>query len=39
MMTPDLGRLYQDGGLPIHGMARALKPENWDEVVREFFLT
>ncbi len=39
IMTPDLGRLYQDGGLPIHGMARALKPEDWDEIVREFFLT
>ena len=39
MMTPDLGRLYQDGGLPIHGMARGLNPDNWDEVAREFFLT
>ena len=39
MMTPDLGRLYQDGGLPIHGMARGLNPDKWDEVAKEFFLT
>ena len=39
MMSPDLGRLYQDGGLPVHGIARSLGGENWDEVCRRFFLT
>lgn len=39
MMNPDLGRVYQDGGLPMHGMARSLDPARWDEVARRFFLT
>jgi glycine cleavage system H protein len=39
MMNPDLGRVYQDGGLPVHGMARSLDPARWDEVARRFFLT
>jgi glycine cleavage system H lipoate-binding protein len=38
-MSPDLGRVYQDGGVPIHGMARSLDPARWDEVVRSFLLT
>lgn len=38
-LSPDLGLLYQDGGLPVEGMARGLDPEHWDEVAREFFLT
>lgn len=39
MMSPDLGRVYQDGGLPIRGMARGLDPARWDEVARSFLLT
>lgn len=39
MMNPDLGRVYQDGGLPIHGMAHSLDPVRWDEMTRRFFLT
>ena len=39
MMTPDLGRVYQDGGLPIQGIARSLDGERWDDVCRRFFLT
>ena len=31
--------LAQDGGAPIHGIARELDPEHWDETVRGFFLT
>ncbi|MEE8386650.1 MAG: glycine cleavage system protein H [Dehalococcoidia bacterium] len=38
-ITPDLGYVYQDGGLPVEGMARSLDPDNWDEVARTFFLT
>lgn len=38
-MSPDLGLVYQDGGLPIEGMARDLDPVHWDEIARAFFLT
>ena len=38
-MSPDLGQVYQDGGLPVDGMARDLDPANWDRIAREFFLT
>ena len=31
--------LAQDGGAPIHGIARELDPDHWDETVRGFFLT
>jgi glycine cleavage system H lipoate-binding protein len=39
MMSPDLGRLYQDGGLPIQGIARSVGGDSWDDVCRRFFLT
>lgn len=35
----DLGIVYQDGGVPVSGMARALYGEKWDGAVRELFLT
>lgn len=35
-MTPELGLLCQDGGLPVHGIARGIDPEHWDEVARTF---
>jgi glycine cleavage system H protein len=35
-MTPELGTLCQDGGLPIHGIARGIDPEHWDEVAKRF---
>jgi glycine cleavage system H lipoate-binding protein len=35
----DLGIVYQDGGVPVSGMARALYGERWDGAVRELFLT
>lgn len=35
-MTPELGHLCQDGGLPIHGIARGIDPDRWDEVARTF---
>lgn len=28
-----------DGGVPVRGIARAVDPERWDELAREFFLT
>jgi glycine cleavage system H lipoate-binding protein len=34
-----LGLVYQDGGAPVSGMAKALYGEEWDEEVRKLFLT
>ncbi len=39
MMSPDLGRVLQDGGLPVDGMARSLDPRRWDELARRLLLT
>ncbi len=38
-MDPELGRVLQDGGTPVHGIARALAGERWEALAREFFLT
>ena len=38
-MTPALGALAQDGGMPVAGMARSLNPEHWDEVARDYLMT
>jgi len=38
-MNPELGSVLQDGGTPIHGLARALAGDEWDALAREFFLT
>jgi glycine cleavage system H lipoate-binding protein len=35
----DLGTVYQDGGLPISGIAKALVPDAWDRMASEFLLT
>ncbi len=35
----NLGVVYQDGGLPVRGIARALDPQKWDEIAKEFLLT
>jgi hypothetical protein len=39
MMSADLGQVYQDGGMPIDGIARGLEQEKWDQVCKRFFLT
>ena len=33
-MTPELGVVLQDGGTPVHGIAREIDPAHWDELVR-----
>jgi glycine cleavage system H lipoate-binding protein len=38
-MDPELGRVLQDGGTPVHGIARELAGEGWETLAREFFLT
>ncbi len=37
--APALAPLYADGGEPVRGFAKAIDPEGWDELAREFFLT
>ena len=34
-----LGVVMPDGGVPVRGFGRALAPEEWDVVAREFFLS
>jgi glycine cleavage system H lipoate-binding protein len=38
-LAPELGLVLQDGGTPVHGLARALSGDGWDETARQFFLT
>ena len=38
-MSPELGHVYQDGGMPMHGIARNIDEAHWDEVARRFLLT
>jgi len=38
-MSPELGVVLQDGGMPMVGMARNIDAEEWDELLREFFLS
>jgi glycine cleavage system H protein len=38
-LSPELGRVLQDGGVPVHGIARALAGDEWDFLARQFFLT
>ena len=38
-VSPELGAVLQDGGVPVHGIARALSGDGWDETARQFFLT
>ena len=36
-VSPSLGELLQDGGTPVHGIARELSPDRWDEICRDYF--
>ena len=38
-LAPELGTVLQDGGVPVHGIARALSGDGWDQTARQFFLT
>jgi glycine cleavage system H lipoate-binding protein len=37
--SPRLGAVLQDGGAPVHGIARELRPEGWAELCRSHFRT
>ena len=38
-LAPALAPLYPDGGEPVRGMAKAVDPERWDDLAKEFLLT
>lgn len=38
-LEPEMGRVVQDGGVPVHGLARELAGERWDDLARKHFLT
>jgi glycine cleavage system H protein len=38
-MGEDLGLVYQDGGVLVSGIAKALAPEKWDEVAKEYLMS
>ena len=38
-MSPELGAVMQDGGIPVAGMAKNINAEGWDLLLKEFFLT
>jgi glycine cleavage system H lipoate-binding protein len=38
-MSPELGAVMQDGGVPIAGMAKNINADEWDQIMKEFFLT
>jgi glycine cleavage system H lipoate-binding protein len=38
-LSPELGHVLQDGGAPVHGIARALAGDDWAALARAFLLT
>lgn len=38
-LNPELGQVLQDGGTPVHGIARALAGDGWATMARHFFRT
>lgn len=38
-INPELGAVMQDGGVPVAGMAKNIDAEEWDLLLKEFFLT
>jgi hypothetical protein len=38
-LSPELGHVLQDGGMPVHGIAREIDPERWDALCRSYLLT
>ncbi|MHB8873419.1 MAG: glycine cleavage system protein H [Myxococcaceae bacterium] len=39
LMSPDLGRVQADGGVPVDGMAKAIDPQHWQDIARKFLVT
>jgi glycine cleavage system H protein len=38
-ISPEFGAVMQDGGIPVSGMAKNINAEDWDVLLKEFFLT
>jgi len=38
-MSPELGAVMQDGGVPMSGMAKNIDAQGWELLLKEFFLT
>jgi glycine cleavage system H lipoate-binding protein len=38
-VSPEIGHVLQDGGAPVHGIAKALAGDDWAELARSFLLT
>ena len=38
-LAPELGAVLHDGGMPVHGIARALAGDDWETLAREQFRT
>jgi glycine cleavage system H lipoate-binding protein len=38
-LTPALGHVSQDGGVPVEGLARIVAGDHWDQMAREYLLT
>jgi glycine cleavage system H protein len=38
-LSPEIGHVLQDGGAPVHGIAKALAGDRWAELARGFLLT
>ena len=38
-VSPEIGHVLQDGGAPVHGLAKALAGDDWAELARSFLLT
>ena len=38
-ISPEFGAVMQDGGVPLAGMAKNINAEEWDLLLKEFFLT
>ena len=39
LINSNNGVVLQDGGTITHGFIRELAPDNWEQIVEEFFLT
>jgi glycine cleavage system H lipoate-binding protein len=39
LVSPELGHVMQDGGMPIHGLARGIDEEHWERIAARFLLT
>ena len=38
-ISPQLGLVMQDGGIPVSGFAREISPDNWEDIATDFLLT